>query len=101
MLSKTNIQSNKFGSITAGGVGNSESNLSQIVKGTDIYKVRFHQHVVSQFGLYGGLYLRPWIHEPYVTKLNKKNTHDFELYLVQGLRAHSDSIWVARFSPDG
>jgi WD repeat-containing protein 44 len=36
-----------------------------------------------------------------VTKTHKKSSHDFELFLVQGIRAHNGPIWVAKFSPDG
>ena len=44
---------------------------------------------------------RQWLHKNYPTKINKKNVHEFDLFLVQNIRAHSDSIWVARFSHDG
>lgn len=47
------------------------------------------------------LRINGWKHEPYVTKLHKKSTHEFDWYLVQGFKAHSDSIWVAKFSLDG
>jgi WD40 repeat protein len=53
------------------------------------------------YGNFGGMIVKPWYHEHFPTKVNKKSVHDFELYLVQGIRAHSDSIWVAKFSPDG
>jgi WD40 repeat protein len=33
--------------------------------------------------------------------VKKKSIHEFDLFLVQEIRAHSDSIWVARFSPCG
>ena len=42
-----------------------------------------------------------WLHKSIPTKAYKKNIHEFEIFLVQSINAHSDSIWVARFSPDG
>ena len=41
------------------------------------------------------------LHERIPTKTFRKYAHEFDLYLVQDVRAHSDSIWVARFSPCG
>ena len=53
------------------------------------------------YGHFGLLQVKPWIHELYPTKGNKKSIRDFEPFLVQGIRAHSDSIWVSKFSSDG
>jgi WD40 repeat protein len=41
------------------------------------------------------------LHEPIPTKIYRKHIHEFDLFLVQDIGAHSDSIWVAKFSPDG
>jgi len=67
----------------------------------DQVKLRFTQQVAMTYGHFGLLQVKPWIHELYPTKTHKKGTRDFEPYLVQGVRAHSDSIWVAKFSADG
>ncbi|CDW88776.1 wd repeat-containing protein [Stylonychia lemnae] len=45
--------------------------------------------------------IKSWLHDKYQTQIYKKNLHEFDLFLVQNIRAHSDSVWVAKFSPDG
>ncbi len=67
----------------------------------DQMKLRYQQQFAINYGSMGGIQIKPWIHEHYPTKLHKKSNNEFEWYLVQGIRAHSDSIWVAKFSPDG
>lgn len=101
LLSRTNIEV-PLGQQASLVRGNSESNIHGLSGVTmDHVKHRFQQHAQQQYGTLGGMLLRPWIHELYQTKSHKKSQHEFELYLVQGIRAHSDSIWVAKFSPDG
>jgi WD40 repeat protein len=41
------------------------------------------------------------MHEIVPMQLKKKHRHEFQLFLVQDIKAHSDSIWVAKFSPCG
>ena len=68
---------------------------------TEQMKVRYQQYVEINMGKMQDLRINGWKHEQYLTKLHKKSTQDFDWYLVQGFKAHSDSIWVAKFSPDG